>query len=98
MRADSSEPHLPVQRSLGAGDGRPKPGPARLVSRRRDPLPHSPAMLHRILLEADPVVTCGCGMLRFEGVSGCANTYARADLTPSAYSRGRVRTSGPRGP
>src|SRR5215217_4540441 len=44
-----------------------------------------PAMLHRILLEADPVVTCGRGMLRFEGFSSCASTYARVDLTPEAY-------------
>ncbi|QSQ13120.1 SWIM zinc finger family protein [Myxococcus landrumensis] len=44
-----------------------------------------PAMLHRILMAADPVVTCGRGMLRFEGFSGCASTYARVDLTPSAY-------------
>ncbi|MFY2563171.1 SWIM zinc finger family protein [Corallococcus terminator] len=44
-----------------------------------------PAMLNRILLEADPVVTCGRGMLRFEGFSSCASTYARVDLTPEAY-------------
>ncbi|WP_408889221.1 SWIM zinc finger family protein [Myxococcus faecalis] len=44
-----------------------------------------PAMLNRILREADPVVTCGRGMLRFEGFSGCASTYARVDLPPAAY-------------
>ncbi len=45
-----------------------------------------PAMLRRILAAADPVVTSGRGMLRFEGFSGCASTYARVDLTEQAYA------------
>lgn len=34
---------------------------------------------------ADPIVTCGAGVLRFEGFSSCGSTYARADLLPAAY-------------
>lgn len=45
-----------------------------------------PAMVARILREADPVVTSGGGMLRFEGFSACASAYARVDLTPAAYA------------
>ncbi|MFO0744427.1 MAG: SWIM zinc finger family protein [Myxococcota bacterium] len=45
-----------------------------------------PAMLARILREADPVVTSGGGMLRFEGFSACASAYARVDLGPEAYA------------
>jgi hypothetical protein len=44
------------------------------------------AMLGKILALADPVVTSGRGMLRFEGFSGCASTYVRVDLTPEAYA------------
>lgn len=44
-----------------------------------------PAMLARILREADPVVTSGGGMLRFEGFSACASAYARADFAPASY-------------
>jgi hypothetical protein len=47
---------------------------------------HVPAsMLARILRESDPVVTCGGGLLRFEGFSACGSTYARVDLNPEAY-------------
>src|SRR5690349_4115726 len=35
-----------------------------------------PAMVARILREADPVVTSGGGLLRFEGFSACASAYA----------------------
>ncbi|RYD63175.1 MAG: SWIM zinc finger family protein, partial [Verrucomicrobiaceae bacterium] len=42
-------------------------------------------MLKRILAERDPVVTCGGGMLRFEGFSACCSTYCRVDLDPDAY-------------
>ena len=52
-----------------------------------------PAMLARILREADPVVTSGGGMLRFEGFSGCASAYARVDLSPGAYA-GDIVSSG----
>jgi hypothetical protein len=44
-----------------------------------------PNMLNRILLERDPVVTAGAGILRFEGFSACCSTYVRVDLTPDAY-------------
>lgn len=42
-------------------------------------------MLERILALADPVVTSGGGVLRFEGFSSCCSTYIRADLLPAAY-------------
>ncbi|MBN1664084.1 MAG: SWIM zinc finger family protein [Deltaproteobacteria bacterium] len=42
--------------------------------------------LAHILMLADPVVTSGGGMLRFEGFSSCCSAYIRADLLPSAYS------------
>lgn len=38
---------------------------------------------------ADPVVTSGGGLLRFEGFSGCCSAYARVDLLPASY-RGEV--------
>jgi hypothetical protein len=34
---------------------------------------------------ADPVVTSGGGMLRFEGFSGCCSAYIRVDLLPGIY-------------
>ncbi len=34
---------------------------------------------------ADPVVTSGGGLLRFEGFSSCCSAYARADLLPESY-------------
>jgi hypothetical protein len=43
-----------------------------------------PAMLKRILAEADPVITCGEDRLRFEGFSACCSAYARLDLLPNA--------------
>src|SRR5262245_52647194 len=46
---------------------------------------HIPAaMLERILVAADPVVTSTDGRLRFEGFSGCCGVYARVDLLPEA--------------
>lgn len=39
----------------------------------------------KLIALADPVVTSGGGLLRFEGFSGCCSTYIRADLLPSAY-------------
>ena len=41
-------------------------------------------MLGKILAQADPVVTSGGEMLRFEAFSGCCSTYGRVDLLPSA--------------
>jgi hypothetical protein len=35
---------------------------------------------------ADPVVTCGGGMLRLEGFSACCSAYIRVDLEPPAYA------------
>jgi hypothetical protein len=45
-----------------------------------------PAMLQKILAEADPVITCGDGRLRFEGFSACCGAYARLDLLPHAVA------------
>ena len=42
---------------------------------------------------ADPVVTSGGGLLRFEGFSSCCSTYVRADLLPQAYD-GKVISKG----
>ncbi|WP_028103035.1 SWIM zinc finger family protein [Pseudoduganella violaceinigra] len=41
--------------------------------------------LAKVLALADPVVTSGGGILRFEGFSGCCSTYIRADMLPAAY-------------
>jgi hypothetical protein len=43
-----------------------------------------PAMLARILALADPVVTSGGEVLRFEAFSACSSTYGRLDLLPRA--------------
>src|SRR5205823_13353701 len=43
-----------------------------------------PAMLARILLLADPVITSSDDVLRFEAFSACCSTYARVDLLPDA--------------
>lgn len=43
-----------------------------------------PAMLARILREADPVATVSQGATRFEGFSACCSVYARHDMDPSA--------------
>lgn len=46
---------------------------------------HVPAaMLARILLAADPIVTVGDGRLRFESLSACSGVYVRLDLLPDA--------------
>lgn len=42
---------------------------------------------------ADPVVTSGGGLLRFEGFSSCCSTYVRADVLPQAYD-GQVIAKG----
>jgi hypothetical protein len=49
-----------------------------------------PNMLERILREADPVVTSGDGMLRFEAFSECCSTYVRVDLCPDAFETTRA--------
>lgn len=43
-----------------------------------------PAMVQRILREADPVVTSGGERLRFETFSLCCGAYARSDFLPDA--------------
>jgi len=55
---------------------------------------HVPAaMLGRILLLADPVITCSESFVRFEGFSSCCGAYARLDLLPDALEGDRL-TSG----
>jgi len=55
---------------------------------------HVPAaMLGRILLLADPVITCSESFVRFEGFSSCGGAYARLDLLPDALDGERL-TSG----
>ena len=44
-----------------------------------------PNTLARQIALADPVVTCGGGMLRFEGFSACCSAYIRLDMLPAAY-------------
>ena len=39
----------------------------------------------RAIALADPVVTSGGGLLRFEGFSSCCSTYVRVDVLPAAY-------------
>ena len=39
----------------------------------------------RAVMLADPVVTAGGGLLRFEGFSGCCSCYVRVDFLPEAY-------------
>jgi hypothetical protein len=43
-----------------------------------------PAMMRRILLQADPVITCDAQGIRFEGFSACASVYVRLDLDQTA--------------
>ncbi len=43
------------------------------------------AALARQIAAADPVVTSGGGVLRFEGFSGCCSAYIRADMLPASY-------------
>ncbi len=42
--------------------------------------------LARLIALADPVVTSGGGVLRFEGFSACCSAYIRADMLPDSYS------------
>jgi hypothetical protein len=44
-----------------------------------------PAMLARILREADPVVTVGRDTLRFESFSSCCSAYARLDIFDEGF-------------
>jgi hypothetical protein len=98
VRADGHGAHLELATSGGAAEApsffRGKLREPRLTTRLLRALAgvvgsryHVPAaMLRRALLAADPVITSGGGLLRFEGFSACASVYARVDLTPDAYS------------
>lgn len=56
---------------------------------------HVPAaMLQKILILADPVVTSGAELLRFEGFSSCASVYTRVDLLPDAFASREVARPG----
>ena len=44
-----------------------------------------------MLAMADPVVTLGGGVLRFEGFSRCCSAYGRVDLLPDAHEGREVR-------
>lgn len=52
-----------------------------------------PAMVYRMLREADPVVTSGGERLRFEVFSSCCSVYGRVDLLPEAID-GEVTGNG----
>lgn len=41
--------------------------------------------VQKLIMLADPVVTSGSGVLRFEGFSACCSAYVRADILPEAY-------------
>ncbi len=49
-----------------------------------------PAMLAKILREADPVVTASRSMLRFEGFSACCSTYGRLDILEDGFSADKI--------
>src|SRR5262245_36668447 len=49
-----------------------------------------PAMLARILALADPIVTSGDEILRFEAFSACCSTYARVDLLADSFDGERL--------
>jgi hypothetical protein len=53
-----------------------------LVSRTRFYMP--PNMIARIIAAADPVITSGGDLLRYEAFSLCCGVYARLDLLPQA--------------
>lgn len=42
-------------------------------------------MLAKQIALADPVVTSGGGLLRFEGFSACCSAYVRVDMLPDSY-------------
>jgi SWIM zinc finger len=49
-----------------------------------------PGMVQRLIQQSDPVITCGGGMLRFEGFSACCGVYARLDLLDGAFEAERL--------
>jgi hypothetical protein len=53
-----------------------------------------PAMLARILREADPVATVSQQAVRFEAFSACCSSYGRLDLDSDAFTEVTTRSSG----
>jgi hypothetical protein len=49
-----------------------------------------PGMVQRLIHQSDPVITCGGGVLRFEGFSACCGVYARLDLLDGAFDADRL--------
>jgi hypothetical protein len=49
-----------------------------------------PGMVQRLIQQSDPVITCGGGVLRFEGFSACCGVYARLDLLDGAFDADRL--------
>lgn len=49
-----------------------------------------PAMLERILREADPVITVSNEVLRFEGFSSCCSCYGRLDVDASGFTSSKL--------
>jgi hypothetical protein len=47
-------------------------------------------MVQRLIQQSDPVITCGGGVLRFEGFSACCGVYARLDLLGNAFEADRL--------
>lgn len=48
-----------------------------------------PGMVQRLIQQSDPVITCGGGVLRFEGFSACCGVYARLDFLGNAFDADR---------
>ena len=95
---DGPQPRLTLATSLAPGGAAPQFFEGRLLQPRR--AAELLTALHlvvgarfftpansvaRAIALADPIVTSGGGLLRFEGFSSCCSTYARLDLLPSAY-------------
>jgi len=49
-----------------------------------------PGMVQKLIQQSDPVITCGGGVLRFEGLSVCCGLYARLDLLENAFDAERL--------
>lgn len=49
-----------------------------------------PAMLERILREADPVITTSEQVLRFEGFSSCCSCYGRLDIDANGFTASKL--------
>jgi hypothetical protein len=51
-----------------------------------------PGMVQRLIQQSDPVITCGGGLLRFEGFSACCGVYARLDFLSNAFDADRLES------